>query len=122
MELVVHCKRSEYDVYVGRGRDPRSGETGHWGNPFSHLRRTLAEFRVASREEAIEAHRRWLWRQVCAGEVSLEELAALAGKVLGCWCAPKACHAETLVRAARWAKRVLAGEAEFDRGSDEPPF
>jgi hypothetical protein len=119
---VVHCKREAYDVYAGRGCDPRSGEMGVWGNPFSHLPRTRARYRVGSRSEAIAAHRGWLWQQICAGEVSLEELAALAGKVLGCWCAPKACHAETLVCAALWAKRVLEGKAAFDRSSDAPPF
>lgn len=111
MELVVHCKRAAYDEYVGRA----AGSRGRWGNPF----------RIGpdgTREEVIDKHRRWLWRQLCAGEVSLEELAALADKVLGCWCAPRVCHAETLVRAARWAQWVLAGEAEFDRGSDEPSF
>jgi hypothetical protein len=70
----------------------------------------------------IEKHRRWLWQQICVGEVSLEEFAELDGKVLGCWCAPKPCHAQTLVLAARWAQRALVGQAEFDRGSDEPPF
>jgi hypothetical protein len=31
---IVHCKKEPYDVYIGRGRDPRSGEPGRWGNPF----------------------------------------------------------------------------------------
>lgn len=111
MELVVHCKRAAYDVYIGRG----SGDRGCWGNPF----------RIGpdgTREEAIAAHREWLWKQIKAGRVSLEELAALGGKVLGCWCAPRPCHGETLVVAATWAKRVLEGKAAFDRGSDVPPF
>jgi hypothetical protein len=118
MELVVNCRHDAFDVYVGRASGPR----GRWGNPFSHLSRTRAQFRVANRDEAISAHRLWLWEKVCAGEVSLEELASLDGQVLGCWCAPLACHAETLVRAARWAREVLADEVKFDRGSDEPPF
>jgi len=118
MKLVVHCKRGAYDRYVGRG----PGARGRWGNPFSHKPGTQARYRVATREEAIAAHREWLWGEIKVGRVSVEELAALAGKVLGCWCAPRRCHGETLAAAARWAQRVLAGEAEFDRGSDEVPF
>lgn len=111
MRLVVHCKRAAYDVYIGRG----SGVRGRWGNPF----------RIGpdgTREEVIALHRAWLWEEVKAERVTLEELAALAGKVLGCWCAPRPCHGETLVRAAVWAARVLGGGEEFDRSSDEPPF
>lgn len=104
--LVVHCKRDEYDVYVGRGKGSK------WGNPFSHKEGTAAQFRVESREEAIAAHRRWLWAQIKSGEVSLEELAELRGKRLGCWCAPyHACHAENLVAAAEWAAEELERRA-----------
>lgn len=35
LHLVVHCKRDPYDVYCGRGRDPRTGAANPgWGNPF----------------------------------------------------------------------------------------
>jgi hypothetical protein len=111
MKLVVHCKRGAYDRYVGRG----PGARGRWGNPF----------RIGpdgTREEVIAHHRGWLWEEIKAERVTLEELADLAGKVLGCWCAPQRCHGETIAAAALWAKRVLAGEAVFDRSSDEPPF
>jgi hypothetical protein len=59
--------------------------------------------RVATREEAIERYRRWLWERIKAGEVGLAELAGLHGKRLGCWCAPEACHGEVLEAAAFWA-------------------
>lgn len=96
---VVHVKREEYDVYVGR--------PSRWGNPYSHKPGTSARYRVATVEEAIAAYRRHLWRQIRSGAISLEELASLDGKTLGCWCAPGPCHAEVLVEAARWAAREL---------------
>lgn len=102
--LVVHCRRDPYDVYVGRGRCPETGEKGCWGNPFSHKDGTTAHFKVASREEAIDAYRHWLWAQIEAGAISLEDLAALAGMRLGCWCAPyHRCHGEVLAAASEWA-------------------
>jgi Domain of unknown function (DUF4326) len=106
---VVHCKRSGYDVYIGRGKCPRTGEPGRWGNPFRIGR-------DGDRDEVIERYRRWLWAEIKAGRVDLAELASLHGKTLGCWCAPRACHGEVLEEAAFWALREqarrLAGKAE----------
>jgi Domain of unknown function (DUF4326) len=100
----VHCRRATFDVYIGRGDDPQTGKPGEWGNPFSHRpSRALGVIVVASREEAIRRYRCWLWAQIRSGEISLEELAALHGKRLGCWCAPSPCHGEVLAAAATWA-------------------
>lgn len=97
---VVHCKRDEHDVYIGRG--------GRWGNPFSHREGTRAQFVVGSRDEAISAYRGWLWAEVRAGRIGVAQLATLHGKRLGCWCAPQPCHGEVLVQAAAWAHEQIA--------------
>ncbi len=47
--------RDEHFVYIGRKR----GEM-HYGNPFSARPMSLAEVKVSSREESIEAFRQWL--------------------------------------------------------------
>ncbi len=93
---VVHCRRELYDVYIGRGRCPRTGKLGIWGNPFSHLPNTLARFRVASREEAISKYKEWLLTQ----PQLLAQLGTLRGKVLGCWCIAQACHGHVLAQLA----------------------
>ncbi len=66
--------------------------------------------RVASRAEAIEAYRRWLWQHLCAQ--TPEVLAALRTigpeTVLLCWCAPRGCHAAVVVRAAAWLRDVAS--------------
>lgn len=79
--LVVHCKRDRYDVYVGR--------PSKWGNPF-------AIGRDGTRADVIAKYEAWLLGQ---GQL-LADLHELRGKVLGCWCAPQACHAEVLARLA----------------------
>jgi hypothetical protein len=75
---VVHCKREAYDIYVGR--------PSQWGNPFSIGH-------DGTREEVIEKYRKW----VLAQPDLMAQIGKLKGKVLGCWCAPQACHAEVLV-------------------------
>lgn len=101
---VVHCKRDPYDVYIGRGRCPRTGEPGEWGNPYSHRpSRVPGVIVVGSVDEAIARYRCDLWEQLRSGRLPLERLAALHGKRLGCWCAPGRCHGEVLDAAAMWA-------------------
>ena len=73
--LVVHCKRARYDVYVGR--------PSRWGNPF-------AIGRDGSREDVIARYEQWLLAQ----PELVAALPELAGKTLGCWCAPRACHGD----------------------------
>ncbi len=106
---VVHCMRDDYDVYIGRGKDPHTREWGEWGNPFSHRESASAMVTKAnSVEEAIERYREDLWRRLRDGRLSVEKLATLKDKTLGCWCAPGPCHGEVLVAAAEWASARLA--------------
>jgi hypothetical protein len=93
---ILHCQRDAYDVYIGRGRCPRTGEPGEWVNPF----------RIGvdgDREEVARRYRVWLWREIQAGRIELGALASLHGKRLGCWCAPRRCHGEVLEAASFWA-------------------
>lgn len=63
--------------------------------------------RDGSRAEVIEKYRAWLWREIRAGRIGLEELAALDSRTLACWCSPKPCHGHVLAAAARWAAERL---------------
>lgn len=88
--LVVHCKKEPYDVYVGR--------PSPFGNQFSHLKTgTLAKYRCETRQEAIEKFESSLRANP---ELMTRVKSELKGKILGCWCAPKACHADVLARIA----------------------
>jgi hypothetical protein len=98
--LVVHCKRDRFDVYIGRSRFG----LGEYGNPFSHKAGTKAQFRVATREEALAAYEKWLLGQP---ELVAKVKRELRGKVLGCWCAGPSgfggnlmCHGQLLAALA----------------------
>ncbi len=80
-ELVVHCKRAAHDVYIGR--------PSRWGNPF-------VIGRDGTRADVIARYEAWLLEQ----PELVDALPELAGKTLGCWCAPRACHGDVLARLA----------------------
>lgn len=86
---VVHCKKEKYDVYIGRGV-PRSGlNASEWGNPFKIGK-------DGTREEVMVKYRAWL-----LGNLELlKKVPELKGKILGCWCAPEACHGDILAELA----------------------
>ena len=104
--LVVHCKRSGYDIYIGRG--------SKWGNPFR-----IGEH--GTREQVIDLYEQWLLDQ----SDLLAALGELADKTLGCWCAPYRCHGEVLARlAARVPVPSPWGTAPLltNRLGSVPPF
>ena len=86
---VVHFKKEEFDIYIGRG--------SKWGNPFTHIsdRYTLAKYIVSTRQESILAYKEWITNG--DGQYLLEDLSELKGKRLGCWCHPKPCHGDILM-------------------------
>jgi hypothetical protein len=85
-KMVVHCKREKYDVYIGR--------PSKWGNPFEIGK-------DGNREDVIDKYREWILTQ----EDLLADLPELKGKVLGCWCSPKACHGDVLTELANRRSR-----------------
>lgn len=84
-EKVVHCRKEKYDIYIGR--------PSKWGNPYSHKDGTKAEFVVKTRKEAIEKFEQYILKSDL-----INDLHELEGKVLGCWCKPKSCHGDILIR------------------------
>jgi hypothetical protein len=86
--FVVHCKKSKYDVYIGR--------PSPFGNPFSHKEGTKALYKTETVEEAVAKYAEWLESQ----EDILREIPSLKGKILGCWCSPGLCHGLILAELA----------------------
>lgn len=72
---IVHCRKEAYDIYIGR--------PSKWQNPYTHIkdRKTLAQFIVKDRKEALEKYRQYLDESGLINDI--EEL---RGKILGCWC------------------------------------
>ncbi len=81
MTKVVHCKRENYNVYIGRG--------SKWGNPYKIGK-------DGTRGEVITKYETYIMNK----PELLADIHELRGKVLGCYCKPKACHGDVLARLA----------------------
>ena len=85
-------------------RETREGVTridrsSRWGNPYR-----IGNYGL--REEVIERYKKWLKQQIRDGEVTIDDLLKLGeSKFLGCWCKPKACHGDVLLKAIEWARK-----------------
>ncbi len=79
MSKVVHCKKENYDVYIGR--------PSKWGNPFSIGK-------DGTRKEVIKKYEKYILKN----KELLNDLHELEDKVLGCWCKPKSCHGDVLIK------------------------
>lgn len=94
--------KTDADVYIGRTN--RYSKKAILGNPYSHMKGTLAEFLVPDRNSAVSAYEDWILQKI--DNKDIEVLTALNeilhihetyGFVnLVCWCAPLSCHGDVL--------------------------
>lgn len=79
MTKVVNVRRARFDLYIGR--------PSKWGNPF-------VVGVDGTREEVIAKYE----MHVRSRPDLMRALPELSGKVLGCYCAPRRCHGDVLVK------------------------
>lgn len=85
-----HKNAPKNAIYIGRG--------SVWGNPYTHLDSKCPDIvKVSSREEAVKAFE----DMVRKDENILNYIRQhLKGKDLVCFCAPRACHGDVLLKIA----------------------
>ncbi len=89
---VVNKKKEAFTVYIGRG--------SIWGNPYKIDR-------YNTREMVINRYKEHLYNQISSGEITKEQLIALDGETLGCFCKPAKCHGDVIARAVMWAMSTI---------------
>lgn len=77
--IVVHLSVADFDVYIGR--------PSKWGNPFEIGK-------DGTRAQVIQKYEDYL----TSNAELVAQLHELKGKRLGCWCKPKPCHGDILVK------------------------
>lgn len=88
-KFVVNLYKEPYEVYIGRPSE--------FGNPYSHMKGTLAQFQVKNRDEAVDKFEEYVKAHP---ELIPEIKTKLKNKVLGCFCKPLKCHGDILARIA----------------------
>lgn len=82
MTKVVNLRKEKYDVYIGRG--------SKWGNPFM-----MKNYSEEERNRVCDEYEKWFWTTDLPNQIH-----ELKNKKLGCYCKPKRCHGDFLVRLA----------------------
>ena len=82
---IQQWKANKANVYIGRRTV--DFEESKWGNPYHVTRK-------CSNEKAVAKYERYIRRN----SVLLKDITELAGKTLGCWCCPLACHGNVLLK------------------------
>ena len=103
-------KSTPNDVYIGRGSP--------LGNPYTHLEgATEAEYKVATREEAIEKYEPWLEKAVmntplvavCIDKITQSVLEGNDINLV-CFCKPQDCHGDVI---KKYIERRVWDEKSF---------
>lgn len=81
MTKIVHMKREHFDVSIAR--------PSRFGNPFKIGR-------DGTREEVISKYHLWFYARLAAEPDFRRAVELLAGRTLGCWCRPLACHGDVI--------------------------
>jgi hypothetical protein len=92
----VNLKREAYDVYIGRaGR----GQKGVFGNPVA-IGRKCPECEKVHKDggSTLGCFRKYFFRRLEEDTEFKSEVLALKGKKLGCFCKPKPCHGDVIVK------------------------
>ena len=87
-------------VYIGRSNLRMGLPASPLANPF-HIGIH------GDREQVIAKYRIWLWERIREGNVMvMEALNSLTvDNILVCWCHPKPCHGEVVIRAWEWLRK-----------------
>jgi hypothetical protein len=105
---VVHCKKDEYDVYIGRGNDKTAmhdnpiGTKGWLGNPYTLLHH--------DRDESIRMFTEDFLQRIRHDADFADAVASISGETLGCWCSPKPCHGEVIAQVADLLQEMQTDE------------
>lgn len=89
---VVNLRNEPYDLYIGRAVKSRGLPLSRWANP------------VRFSAETDRAHVLDLYEDHVRSSGLLDWIHELSGLRLGCWCKPKSCHGDVLVRL--WHERM----------------
>jgi hypothetical protein len=99
---VVNLYRDQYDVYIGRAFMAPPGHDGTFGNPHNIGRCIFCTKKMGAdvfhtRQRALEEYQEYFADRIKNDDLFRKKVHALRGRVLGCFCAPSACHGQVII-------------------------
>lgn len=88
-------------VYIGRTNSKFGLEESKYHNPFK-----VDDSVGDTREVVVEKFRKYLHQEIKNGNITEKEVIDLTEKDLVCYCAPKSCHGDVLVRAGQYFRNL----------------
>lgn len=92
---VVNIFKDHYDIYIGR---PGKGKSGYWGNPIVINKECPMCGLKHDREASIICYESYIEYRIGNDLEFRNKLKSLKGKVLGCFCKPKLCHGDIMIK------------------------
>lgn len=83
---VVNLYKEKFDIYIGRAG---KGQNGYYGNPFPLLK-------GEERGSSLEKYAKYFYERLEKDEEFKNNIHALKGKTLGCFCKPQPCHGDII--------------------------
>ncbi len=97
MKVVNIYKTDKYNVYIGRAG---WGHSGYYGNPIV-INKTCPLCKLKhNRTETLKCYDIYLRLKLTSDSTFREKVKGLNGLILGCFCAPQACHGDVLTQYA----------------------
>ncbi len=89
---VVNKRKEAFTVYIGRG--------SIWGNPYPINDHN-------TRDDVIDKYSEYIYDKIAKGEITKQQLIALDGETLGCFCKPARCHGDIIAICVKWALSTM---------------
>jgi len=87
---VININKYESDDYIYIGRPSL------FGNPYSSKEKSITEYKVGSKKEAISKYREYILENVSILDNLISELEHNGYNKIGCFCKPSGCHGDVL--------------------------
>lgn len=96
MTSVINLYKEEYDVYIGRHG---KGRDGYFGNPIRTNEECVVcnDIHITS-GDTLKCFEIYFNDRIIHDDVFKQRILELKGKKLGCFCKPKQCHGDVIVR------------------------
>lgn len=101
---VVNLHKEYYEVYIGRAG---KGQDGYFGNPVRiGYKCPVCSSVHSSGGDTLPCYEKYLRDRLFHDETFRLSVKNLLGKVLGCFCKPKPCHGDILIKVCKELNNV----------------